>query len=125
MGLKDAAKRLMADAGVPVTPGWLGEDQDPLNLAAEAAAIGWPVLIKAVAGGGGKGMRKVERAGDFADALLAPSAKPSRPSATIGSCWRNTSLARATSRCRFSPTRMAALFTCSSATVPFSADTRR
>ena len=57
MGLKDAAKRLMAAAGVPVTPGYLGEDQSPGRLAEEAAAIGWPVLIKAVAGGGGKGMR--------------------------------------------------------------------
>src|SRR5207247_9405760 len=56
MGLKDAAKRLMRDAGVPVTPGYLGEDQSPATLAREAKAIGWPVLIKAVAGGGGKGM---------------------------------------------------------------------
>jgi propionyl-CoA carboxylase alpha chain/3-methylcrotonyl-CoA carboxylase alpha subunit len=69
MGLKDAAKRLMAAAGVPVTPGYLGEDQTPKRLGEEASAIGWPVLIKAVAGGGGKGMRKVERAEDFASAL--------------------------------------------------------
>ena len=55
MGLKDAAKRLMAEAGVPVTPGYLGEDQSGKRLKAEAAAIGYPVLIKAVAGGGGKG----------------------------------------------------------------------
>ena len=71
MGLKDAAKRLMAEAGVPVTPGYLGEDQSPARLASEAEAIGWPVLIKAVAGGGGKGMRKVEAAPDFAAALAA------------------------------------------------------
>jgi propionyl-CoA carboxylase alpha chain/3-methylcrotonyl-CoA carboxylase alpha subunit len=71
MGLKDAAKRLMADAGVQVTPGYLGEDQSEARLASEAAAIGWPVLIKAVAGGGGKGMRRVERAGDFAAALAS------------------------------------------------------
>ena len=71
MGLKDAAKKLMAAAGVPVTPGYLGEDQDPDNLANEAAKIGFPVLIKAVAGGGGKGMRLVEAAGDFADALVS------------------------------------------------------
>jgi len=69
MGLKDAAKRLMAEAGVPVTPGYLGEDQSPERLALEAAAIGWPVLIKAVAGGGGKGMRKVESAAEFEAAL--------------------------------------------------------
>jgi 3-methylcrotonyl-CoA carboxylase alpha subunit len=69
MGLKDAAKTLMAEAGVPVTPGYLGADQSPERLKAEADAIGYPVLIKAVAGGGGKGMRKVDRAGDFMDAL--------------------------------------------------------
>ena len=71
MGLKDAAKKLMAEAGVPVTPGYLGENQDPAHLAAEADKIGFPVLIKAVAGGGGKGMRKVEAAADFADALAS------------------------------------------------------
>jgi 3-methylcrotonyl-CoA carboxylase alpha subunit len=69
MGLKDAAKKLMQDAGVPVTPGYLGEDQSPERLRAEAEAIGWPVLIKAVAGGGGKGMRKVDAAAQFADML--------------------------------------------------------
>ena len=71
MGLKDAAKALMERAGVPVVPGYHGADQDDARLAAEAAGIGCPVLIKAVAGGGGKGMRRVERAGDFAPALAA------------------------------------------------------
>ena len=71
MGLKDAAKKLMQQAGVPTTPGYLGENQDPAFLAQEAAKIGYPVLIKAVAGGGGKGMRLVEKAGDFADALAS------------------------------------------------------
>ena len=69
MGLKDAAKKLMAEAGVPVTPGYLGEDQGPKPLKTEADAIGYPVLIKAIAGGGGKGMRKVDAAKDFDDAL--------------------------------------------------------
>jgi 3-methylcrotonyl-CoA carboxylase alpha subunit len=69
MGLKDAAKKLMAEAGVPVTPGYMGDDQSSGRLKSEADAIGYPVLIKAVAGGGGKGMRKVDRAEDFADAL--------------------------------------------------------
>jgi 3-methylcrotonyl-CoA carboxylase alpha subunit len=69
MGLKDAAKKLMAEAGVPVTPGYLGADQDPKRLMKEADAIGYPVLIKAVAGGGGKGMRRVEDAKGFDDAL--------------------------------------------------------
>ena len=69
MGLKDAAKSLMMKAGVPTTPGYLGEDQSPKKLKVEADKIGYPVLIKAVAGGGGKGMRKVEAAGNFDDAL--------------------------------------------------------
>ena len=71
MGLKDAAKQLMAAAGVPVTPGYMGAKQDPEFLAGQAAEIGYPVLIKAVAGGGGKGMRLVESAADFADALAS------------------------------------------------------
>jgi 3-methylcrotonyl-CoA carboxylase alpha subunit len=71
MGLKDAAKALMEDAGVPVVPGYHGANQDPAFLAAQADDIGYPVLIKAVAGGGGKGMRLVERPGDFADALAS------------------------------------------------------
>ena len=69
MGLKDAAKERMIAAGVPVTPGYLGEDQTPAHLKAEADTIGYPVLIKAVAGGGGKGMRRVDAAGDFLDML--------------------------------------------------------
>src|SRR3569623_382614 len=69
MGLKDAAKKLMQDAGVPVTPGYMVEDLSPERLAKEASATGFPVLIKAVAGGGGKGMKRVDRPEDFADAL--------------------------------------------------------
>ena len=69
MGLKDAAKKLMRAAGVPVTPGYEGEDQSVERLKSEADAIGYPVLIKAVAGGGGKGMRKVDAAADF-EAML-------------------------------------------------------
>ncbi len=71
MGLKDAAKALMITAGVPVVPGYHGTDQDPDKLAKEADKIGYPVLIKARAGGGGKGMRLVEDPADFADALAA------------------------------------------------------
>ncbi len=71
MGLKDAAKKVMIAAGVPTTPGYLGEDQSVERLTVEAAKIGYPVLIKAVAGGGGKGMRKVLAAADFAEALAS------------------------------------------------------
>src|SRR3954465_9158388 len=69
MGLKDRAKALMAKAGVPVVPGYLGEDQSPKGLAEEAERTGYPVLIKAVAGGGGKGMRRVDAKAEFAAAL--------------------------------------------------------
>ena len=69
MGLKDAAKSIMQAAGVPVVPGYHGGEQDPDALADRAGEIGYPVLIKPVAGGGGKGMRRVDEAGEFADAL--------------------------------------------------------
>ncbi|MBH1841005.1 acetyl/propionyl/methylcrotonyl-CoA carboxylase subunit alpha [Stenotrophomonas maltophilia] len=71
MGDKSAAKALMANAGVPLTPGYHGDQQEPSFLREQADAIGYPVLIKASAGGGGKGMRKVERSEDFVDALAS------------------------------------------------------
>ncbi|MEL6488308.1 MAG: biotin carboxylase N-terminal domain-containing protein, partial [Pseudomonadota bacterium] len=71
MGLKDAAKTLMQDAGVPVVPGYAGDAQDADTLAQAARDVGFPVMIKAVAGGGGKGMRLVETQDAFADALAA------------------------------------------------------
>ena len=71
MGLKDQAKQLMANAGVPVVPGYDGEDQHDAVLESEAAKIGFPVMIKARAGGGGKGMRRVDAEADFIDALHA------------------------------------------------------
>ncbi|MHA6325591.1 acetyl/propionyl/methylcrotonyl-CoA carboxylase subunit alpha [Roseivivax sp. CAU 1753] len=75
MGLKDAAKALMEEADVPVVPGYHGADQDPAHLQAEAGRIGYPVLIKAVAGGGGKGMRLVMEEAGFADALASAKAE--------------------------------------------------
>ena len=75
MGLKDAAKALMHEAGVPVVPGYHGDNQDPEHLSGAADAIGYPVLIKAVAGGGGKGMRLVEKPADFMDALASARAE--------------------------------------------------
>jgi 3-methylcrotonyl-CoA carboxylase alpha subunit len=69
MGSKAAAKALMERAAVPLVPGYHGEEQNPVHLAAEAGRIGYPVLIKASAGGGGKGMRVVTDAADFAAAL--------------------------------------------------------
>jgi len=71
MGSKSQAKRIMSDAGVPVVPGYHGDAQDLPTLTRESKAIGYPVLIKAVAGGGGKGMRAVEREQDLAPALAS------------------------------------------------------
>ncbi len=71
MGSKAEAKRIMAAAGVPLVPGYHGADQSPALLAAEASRIGFPVLIKASAGGGGKGMRVVEQEADFPLELAA------------------------------------------------------
>jgi 3-methylcrotonyl-CoA carboxylase alpha subunit len=69
MGLKGSAKALMERSGVPVVPGYHGERQEPSLLRQKAYEIGYPVLIKAVAGGGGKGMRRVDRHADFESAL--------------------------------------------------------
>jgi 3-methylcrotonyl-CoA carboxylase alpha subunit len=71
MGSKSAAKALMQSTGVPLVPGYHGEDQAPESLQQQADRIGYPVLIKASAGGGGKGMRRVDRAEDFAAALAS------------------------------------------------------
>ena len=71
MGLKAESKQLMEKAGVPLVPGYHGADQDPALLQREADRIGYPVLIKASAGGGGKGMRAVDKSEDFAAALAS------------------------------------------------------
>jgi 3-methylcrotonyl-CoA carboxylase alpha subunit len=71
MGSKAAAKALMEQAGVPVLPGYHGDDQDAAALAAQASRIGFPLVIKAVAGGGGRGMRVVHAADEFAEALAS------------------------------------------------------
>ncbi|TPE58636.1 acetyl/propionyl/methylcrotonyl-CoA carboxylase subunit alpha [Sandaracinobacter neustonicus] len=71
MGLKDSAKTKMKTAGVPVTPGYMGDDQSLPRLERMAEMIGYPLLIKAVAGGGGKGMRPVHAKAEFTEALLA------------------------------------------------------
>ena len=71
MGSKSEAKKIMGAAGVPLTPGYHGDDQDPAHLHQQADEIGYPVLIKAAAGGGGKGMRLVEKSADFIEMLAS------------------------------------------------------
>ncbi len=78
MGLKDGAKAVMKKAGVPTTPGYQGDDQSLVRLERAATQIGFPLLIKAVAGGGGKGMRAVHAKAEFAEALLAAQREAGR-----------------------------------------------
>jgi 3-methylcrotonyl-CoA carboxylase alpha subunit len=77
MGLKDRAKALMAKAGVPIVPGYHGERQDPEFLKRKAYETGYPVLIKAVAGGGGKGMRRVDKHSEFETVLAGATREAS------------------------------------------------
>lgn len=85
MGLKDAAKALMERSGVPIVPGYHGDDQDPDQLQQQADTIGYPVLIKARAGGGGKGMRRVDDPADF-KAALESAAREAEASFGDGRC---------------------------------------
>jgi geranyl-CoA carboxylase alpha subunit len=78
MGDKARARRRMAMAGIPVVPGYDGDEQDPATLAAEAARIGFPIMIKAAAGGGGRGMRRVDDAAQFTDALRSAAAEAAK-----------------------------------------------
>jgi 3-methylcrotonyl-CoA carboxylase alpha subunit len=78
MGVKDQSKSLMQRAGVPVIPGYLGEQQDDATLAQEADRVGYPLLVKAIAGGGGKGMRVVRERSELATALAAARGEAER-----------------------------------------------
>ena len=102
MGSKSAAKALMEKAGVPVVPGYHGNNQDVAFLAEESQRVGYPQLIKAVAGGGGKGMRLVEKAEDFTAQLEAArrEAAPTRcpTSNTSATSWTSSSAQRSSQK---------------------------
>ena len=119
LGDKIAARKIAQAAGVPVVPG----TAEPLRRVADARAfadkVGYPVFVKAAAGGGGRGMRVVRGPGDLEESLRA------RRSATTRCSSRSWSCGRSTSRCRSSATSTATSFTCSSATAPCNAATRR
>ncbi len=125
MGLKDAAKALMEKAGVPVVPGYHGAEQDPDFLLGEAERIGFPVLIKARAGGGGKGMRRVENSEAFRKRSPRRNAKLRPPLVILPASSRNTSPIRAISRSRCLAMTTAMSCTSSSATARSSAAIRR
>ena len=125
MGLKDRAKALMEKAGVPIVPGYHGERQDAKFLKEKAYEIGYPVLIKPAAGGGGRGLRRVDKHAEFETALEGAIREANRRSARAGSCSRNTLPRRATSKSRCSPTAMAMSFISASATARCNGATRR
>jgi len=123
MGLKDAAKALMDKAGVPITPGYHGKDQSPKLLKAKAGMIGYPILIKAVAGGGGKGMRKVEAEDEF-DAMLASCQREAKSSFGNDDVLIEKYI-RAISKCRSLAIHMAMSSICLNAIARSSAATKR
>ena len=125
MGSKSASKAAMAAVGVPVAPGYHGGEQSLERLEAEAQRVGFPLIIKASAGGGGKGMQVVHSAGDVAAAVSRRSGWRAPPSAMTGCCWSATFRPRGTSRCRYSPTLMAASWRCSTGIARCSAGIRR
>ena len=125
MGDKIRAKEKAEQLGIPIVPGSRGAITDDAEAARVAAEIGYPVLVKAAAGGGGRGMKVAERASDLPWRSPRQDRKPARPSATTPSISRNISAARATSRCRCSATARARRYISASATARCSAGTRR
>ena len=106
LGDKIAARRLAEAAGVAVAPGYAGDDLSDAALAREARRLGAPLLVKAAAGGGGRGMRAVDDVRGIRERRSTrPGARRRRRSATIASIWSGGWRAPATSRCRCSPTR--------------------
>ena len=124
MGNKSQARRTMMDAGVPVVPGTKKGIHDVDVALEQARTIGWPIMIKASSGGGGKGMRVSESEDDFAD-MFNIAQKASTPSATTPCTWSAPCRTRATWRCRSSPTTTATWWPWASATAACSATTRR
>ncbi len=125
LGDKTVARRLMMDSGVPVIPGLLHAESDPHKLADEAAHIGYPVLIKAAAGGGGKGMRVVNTPEELAAAAEAAGREAAAAFGSGAVYIENIFPRPATSNFRSWPTSMGAVFTCSSGNAPSSGATRR
>ena len=103
MGSKSASKAAMAAVGVPVAPGYHGADQSPQHLVAEARRVGFPLIIKASAGGGGKGMQVVNSAAGSPRRSNRRSVWRAPHSATIACCWSAIFRRRATWKCRYSP----------------------
>ncbi len=125
MGDKIESKKIARAAGVSTVPGVLEAISDPKEAQAVADKIGYPVIIKAAAGGGGKGMRIARSAEELRDGMKWPPRKRARASTTRASSSRNISTTRATSKFRSSPTSTATSCHSASANAPSSAATRR
>jgi acetyl-CoA carboxylase biotin carboxylase subunit len=125
MGSKTAARQLAISAGVPVVPGTTEALRDADEAIAVAESFGFPVLLKAAAGGGGKGMRIVRTAAEMQDALASAKRESQNAFGDDACMSRSTSTARVTWRSRFSPTRTATACTWVNASAQCSADTRR
>jgi 3-methylcrotonyl-CoA carboxylase alpha subunit len=125
MGLKDAAKALAQQAGVPVVPGYHGARQEPDFLRQKAYEVGYPVLIKAVAGGGGKGMQRVDKAADFEAALESAQREAQGAFGTRGCSSRSTCSRPRHIEIQVLRRRHGNVVTSSSATARSSAGTRR
>jgi geranyl-CoA carboxylase alpha subunit len=125
MGNKAAAKRRMIEAGVPCVPGYQGADQSDGNLESEARKIGLPVMVKAAAGGGGRGMRLVERDGDLGEAIRTARAEAEGAFGSGELILEKAVAMPVMSRSRCSPTPRATSSISASATARCSDDTRR
>ena len=125
LGSKTAGRQLARRSDVPTVPGTNDPIEKPEEADALAQSMGFPILLKAVAGGGGKGMRLVTAAPTSLPPIATPPPKPSTPSATRACTSKNISSGRATSKSRSSPTRTAASSPSASANVPSSAATRK
>ena len=125
MGDKIEAKRTATRLGIPCVPGSPGARHDEAEALKVAAEIGYPVIVKAAAGGGGRGMKVAPSPDELADAIAPPGSKPRPPSATTPSISKNTSPSRATSKSRCSATARAGPSTSASATARCSAAIRR
>ena len=125
MGSKAESKRLMEAAGVPLVPGYHGKGQSPEELTREAALIGYPVLVKASAGGGGKGMRVVTEASGLADAVASAKREAKAAFGDDSLLLESYLGGHATWKSRCSATPLATASICSSAIAPSSAATRR
>jgi acetyl/propionyl-CoA carboxylase alpha subunit len=125
MGDKARARRRMSAAGIPVVPGYDGDDQDEALLLEQAERIGFPIMVKAAAGGGGRGMRRVEQADDLAAALRSAASEAVKAFGDGRLILERGSSSRGTSRSRCSPTRTATSCISASATARCSAATRR